>query len=127
APEFWTGVATTFKGDLGIVFDLYNEPHDISWSCWKDGGCQVNGWNVAGMNQLIAAVRGAGAKNVVMAGGLAWAGDLSQWLANKPSDPTGNLAASFHSYNFSNCADSACRVSQLQPVAAQVPIITGEL
>ncbi len=127
APAFWTSVASTFKGDLGIVFDLYNEPHDVSWSCWQNGGCQVNGWNVAGMNQLISAVRGAGAKNVVMAGGLSYSGDLSQWLANKPTDSDGNLAASFHSYNFSNCADSGCWGSQLQPVAAQVPLITGEL
>jgi hypothetical protein len=127
APAFWSSVASTFKGDLGVVFDLYNEPHDVSWSCWQNGGCQVNGWSVAGMNQLISAVRGAGAENVVMAGGLSWSGDLSQWLANKPSDPANNLAASFHSYNFSNCADSGCWSSQLAPVAAQVPLITGEL
>jgi Cellulase (glycosyl hydrolase family 5) len=127
APAFWTSVASTFKSDQGILFDLYNEPHDIAWSCWQNGGCQVNGWNVAGMNQLITAVRGTGAKNVLMAGGINFAGDLSQWLANKPTDPDNNLAASFHSYNFSNCADMSCWTSQIQPVAAQVPLITGEL
>ena len=127
APAFWTGVAGAFKGDQGVVFDLYNEPHDIAWSCWQNGGCQVNGWNVAGMNQLITAVRGTGATNVVMAGGISYSGDLSEWLANKPSDPMGNLAASFHSYNFSNCNTSSCWSSQLQPLAAQVPIITGEM
>jgi hypothetical protein len=127
APDFWTGVATAFKGDQGVVFDLYNEPHDISWSCWLNGGCQVNGWNVAGMQQLLNAVRATGATNVIMAGGLSYAGDLSQWLQNKPSDPMGNLAASFHTYNQTNCADSGCWTSQIQPVAAQVPVITGEL
>jgi hypothetical protein len=127
ASAFWTSVASAFKGDLGVVFDLYNEPHDVSWACWLNGGCQVNGWNVAGMQQLLNAVRATGAQNVVMAGGLQFAGDLSQWLANKPNDPTGNLAASFHSYNFSNCHDMACWTGQLAPVAAQVPLITGEL
>ena len=106
APAFWTSVADTFKSDLGVVFDLYNEPHDISWGCWKDGGCQVSGWNVAGMQQLLDAVRATGAKNVVMAGGLGYAGDLSQWLANEPNDPTGNLTASFHNYNFIGCANT---------------------
>jgi hypothetical protein len=129
APAFWTGVASAFKNDLGVIFDLYNEPHTISWQCWKSGGCQAGTWAVAGMDDLIVAVRdptmGAGANNVVMAGGLSWSGDLSQWLQNKPNDS--NLAASFHSYNFSNCHDSSCWTSQLQPVAAQVPIITGEL
>jgi hypothetical protein len=132
APAFWMGVASTFKDDLGILFDLYNEPHDISWSCWKDstsGQCNAThgGWPIAGMNQLIAAVRGTGAKNVLMAGGVMFAGDLSQWLANKPTDPMGNLAASFHGYNFSNCHDMGCWTSQLASVAAQVPLITGEL
>ncbi len=127
APAFWTSVAGAFKGDLGVVFDPYNEPHDVTWACWLNGGCQVNGWSVAGMNQLITAVRGTGAKNVVMAGGLNYAGDLSQWLANKPEDPAGNLAASFHTYNFSNCATPGCWASDLQPVAAAVPLITGEM
>jgi hypothetical protein len=127
APTFWTGVASAFKGDLGVVFDLYNEPHDIAWSCWKSGGCQANGWNVAGMQQLLDAVRATGAQNVVMAGGLGWSGDLSGWLANKPNDATGNLAASFHTYNMTTCATMACWTSVIAPVAAQVPVITGEL
>jgi hypothetical protein len=127
SPAFWTGVASTFKSDLGVVFDLYNEPHDISWGCWQSGGCQSGGWTVAGMQQLLDAVRGTGAQNVVMAGGLGYAGDLTQWLANKPNDATGNLAASFHTYNFTGCADTTCWGSQIAPVAAQVPLITGEL
>lgn len=127
SPEFWTGVANAFKSDQGVVFDLYNEPHDISWSCWLNGGCQASGWNVAGMQQLLDAVRATGAENVVMAGGLAYASDLSEWLANKPNDPAGNLAASFHTYNFTGCAASSCWSSQIQPVAAVVPVITGEM
>jgi hypothetical protein len=79
------------------------------------------------MQQLLDAVRATGADNVVMAGGLSWSGDLSQWLANKPSDPKNNLAASFHSYNMTNCHDQTCWDSQVKPVAQQVPVITGEL
>lgn len=127
APAFWTSVANAFKSDRGVVFDLYNEPHDIAWSCWQNGGCQVNGWNVAGMNQLIQAVRSTGAQNVVMAGGLGYSGDLSGWLANKPTDSTGNLVASFHNYNFTGCGDTSCWSSQVQPVANVVPLVTGEL
>jgi hypothetical protein len=127
ALDFWKGVAGMFKGDTGVIFDLYNEPHDISWTCWKSGGCTDNGWPVAGMDQMIMAVRGTGAMNIVMAGGVAYSGDLSQWLANKPNDPAGQLAASFHTYNFTGCADTNCWNSQVAPVAAQVPVITGEL
>jgi len=31
APAFWSSVARTFRRDHAMAFDLYNEPHDISW------------------------------------------------------------------------------------------------
>jgi hypothetical protein len=127
APAFWTGVANTFKNYQDVVFDLYNEPHDISWSCWLNGGCQVNGWPVAGMQLLVNTVRATGATNVVMVGGLAYASDLTGWLANEPNDPLHNLAASQHSYNFAGCNMQSCWTSTLAPVAQKVPLVTGEL
>jgi len=33
-------VATAFKANSAVLFDLYNEPHhDVSWHCWRFGGC----------------------------------------------------------------------------------------
>jgi hypothetical protein len=130
APAFWKSVAATFKGNLSVIFDLYNEPYLTSWPCWRDGGtasaCGTS-FNVAGMNALIRAVRSTGAKNIVMAGGLAYSNDLSQWLANEPADPAGNLAASVHIYNFNTCDTTACYDSTIAPVAAKVPVIPGEI
>jgi hypothetical protein len=128
---FWTSVANAFRGDTGVVFDLFNEPFITDWGCWLNG-CQVTGsstgtYTAAGMQQLLDAVRSTGATNVVMAGGLAFSNDLSGWLAHMPVDPTGNLAASFHNYNFNSCNNTACWGATVQPVAAQVPVITGEL
>lgn len=131
APAFWTSVATTFKGNSAVIFDLYNEPHDISWPCWRDGGnggaCSNVGYAVAGMQSLVTAVRNTGAANVLMLGGLAYSNDLSQWLAYKPSDPLGNLAASWHVYNFNACNNTGCYDSQVAPVAQQVPLVAGEI
>jgi hypothetical protein len=130
SPAFWTGVASTFKGDSSVIFDLYNEPYVASWSCWLNGGspsaCGTS-YTIAGMNALIAAVRSTGATNVVMAGGLAYANDLSQWLQNKPTDPTGNLAASWHDYNFNTCNTIACFNRTVAPVAKGVPVVPGEI
>ncbi len=78
---FWTQVATDFKGDGRVLFELYNEPNGISWSIWLNGG-EATGFLVAGMQQLYDAVRAAGADNVVIAGGLEWAFDLSQVYNN---------------------------------------------
>jgi len=130
SPAFWSSVASTFANNSSVIFDLYNEPYSISWSCWVNGGTSTScgtSYNIAGMNQLIAAVRSAGANNVVMAGGLAYSNDLSQWLQNEPTDPTGNLAASWHVYNFNACDTLSCYQSTAGVVAQSVPVIAGEI
>ena len=125
APAFWTSVASVFKSDPAVLFDLYNEPHDVSWSCWRNG-CTSPGWPTAGMQSLVTAVRSTGATQPIMSGGLAWSNDLSGWSANKPLDPANALVASFHNYNFNVC-DPTCWTNTVAPLAAQVPVVTGEL
>ena len=120
---FWTSVANTFKSDTGVIFDLYNEPHDITWAQWLSGGAtQTNylsdasgtlafSWTTAGMQELLNAVRATGATNVCVANGIGWANALGQdeydttgnpslgWLSHKPTDATGNLMAGCHLYS----------------------------
>jgi hypothetical protein len=127
APAFWSSVASQYKGVSGIAFDLFNEPHDISWSCWLNGCTTSAGWKATGMQQLINAVRNAGAKQPVIVEGLNWGGDLSGWLANKPSDPAGQLAAGWHIYNFSGCNTTSCWNTTVAPVAQQVPVLATEV
>ncbi len=128
AVAFWGSVASAFKGNGSVIFDLFNEPYNISWSCWRDGGtCAGVPYAVAGMQSLVAAVRNTGATNVLMAGGLAWSNDLSQWLAYRPNDPLGNLVAAWHVYNFNACSNGACYDSTVAPVMQQVPLVAGEI
>jgi endoglucanase len=136
AVPFWTSVASTFKGNNSVIFDLFNEPYpDIAagseaqgWQCWLNGGsCPGISYPVAGMQALVNAVRSAGATNVIMLGGLTWSNDLTQWLSHKPADPAGNLVASWHSYNFNACSNQSCWTGQVAPVAASVPVIAGEI
>jgi hypothetical protein len=137
APAFWTGVANAFKGANAVVFDLFNEPYPdaaanwnatAGWTCWRDGGtCTGIGYEVAGMQDLVDAVRATGATNVIMLGGLTWSNDLSQWLTYKPDDPAGNLMAAWHTYNFNACSNTSCWDSQVGAVAAQVPVHAGEI
>ncbi|MFD1662368.1 cellulose binding domain-containing protein [Streptomyces caeni] len=135
-PSFWASVASTFKDDPAVAFDLFNEPYPDratttatqAWQCWRDGGtCPGIGYEVAGMQDLVDAVRGTGATNVILAGGLAYSNDLSQWLTYRPDDPAGNLVAAYHVYNFNACANESCWNSTLAPVAAQVPLVAGEV
>ena len=124
-PAFWTSVATTFKTDPMVLFDLYNEPHNISWACWRDG-C-VSGFQTVGMQSLVNTVRATGATQPIMTGGLGYSGDVSQWLTYRPTDS--QLAASFHTYDFvGNCnpPPTGCATTLL-PIATSVPLVTGEL
>jgi endoglucanase len=138
APTFWTQVATMFNGNNAVVFDLFNEPYPdaannwsdatAAWTCLRDGGtCTGISYPVAGMQSLVNAVRATGATNVIMVAGLTWTNDLTQWLAYKPTDPAGNIVASWHSYNFNACVTTSCWDSQIGTVAAQVPLVAGEI
>jgi endoglucanase len=137
-PTFWSQVATAFKGNNAVIFDLFNEPFPdfannfsnptAAWTCLRDGGtCTGIGYQVAGMQSLVNAVRATGATNVIMVGGLAFTNDLSQWLTFKPNDPTGNLMASWHSYNFNTCSNTSCWNNTIGTLARQVPVVAGEI
>ena len=136
AIPFWTSVASTFKGDDAVIFDLFNEPYasratgdDTSgWKCWRDGGtCPGISYPVAGMQSMVNAVRSTGAANVLMLGGEEYSNELTQWLQYEPADPDNDLVASWHSYNFNTCANQSCWTSQVAPVLAKVPLVAGEL
>jgi endoglucanase len=102
APSFWYSVASTFKDDPDVLFDLFNEPHDVSWDCWRDGCLVADGqapFRSVGMAGLVNAVRRAGAHNPVLLGGLDWANDLDGWLSHRPDDPDHALVASWHVYD----------------------------
>jgi hypothetical protein len=142
---FWTSVANAFKGNSAVIFDLYNEPYLLNdppaataWSCWRNGGssCSVKvaddyvetsvAYTAVGMQTLVDTVRATGAENVLMVGGLGLAGELSHWLAYKPTDPENNLVASWHQYNFATCTSEQCWEDEVGPVMDQVPLIVGE-
>ena len=60
------------------------------------------------MQTLVNTVRATGATNVIMLGGVQYSGTLSHWGANAPTDSAGQLAASFHTYDFTSCTSTSC-------------------
>jgi endoglucanase len=129
APDFWRSVAATYRDDHGVLFDLYNEPHNVGWHCWE-WGCtihdqRVGTYRVAGMRELVAAVRSTGAEQPLLIGGVGWARNLDGWLAHLPPDPLHAEVASNHTYNFAACF-TTCR-ADLSRIAARHPVVTGEM
>jgi len=131
APEFWRSVASTFKGDHALIFDLFNEPFGVDWACWR-AGCDIPAagtqpaYRAAGMQQLVDAVRSTGARQPLLLGGLDYANDLSGWTAHAPQDPVHALIASEHTYGGLSPCGSGCRAAILA-THRRYPVLFGEL
>jgi endoglucanase len=132
---FWSEVAAAYKSTPYVLFEPFNEPFPDSnqdtaaaWSCWKNGGtCPGANYQAAGMQDLVDAIRGAGATQPILLGGIEYSNCLTHWLQNKPNDPLNQLAAAWHVYNFNLCNNTNCYDTQAGPVAAAVPIVTTEI
>jgi endoglucanase len=136
SPAFWSSVAAHFASNHSLLFDLYNEPHDVGWDCWL-AGCEIPAggsfserhpaYLAAGMQRLVDSVRSTGATQALMVGGIDYSRDLSGWLAHEPADPLGQLVASEHNYghHLAPCLGD-CK-AQVASVAARVPVVVGEL
>lgn len=85
------------------------------------------GWQAAGMQSLVNAVRSTGARQPIMVSGLNWAGDLSAWNTWVPNDPQKQLIADLHLYNFSQFNTQASWDQSVAPTAALFPIVAGEI
>jgi len=94
---FWTEVAARYRTDGRVLFELYNEPHDVSWDVWRAGGDTGEGWQAVGMQALYDVVRSTGAYNLVVIGGLDWAYDLSGVPAHRIAGF--NIVYATHPYN----------------------------
>ena len=65
---FWKEVAAVYKNHPAVIFDLYNEPHDVSWDVWRNGGevtekgkdGKKREFEAVGMQALLDAVRATG-------------------------------------------------------------------
>jgi len=127
APAFWSSVASTFRTNPAVIFDLYNEPVNINWKCWLDGCMLHGGWRTAGMQMLVDAVRSTGARQPIIVSGLDAGDDISGWLRYRPHDPISQLVAGFHIYNFMPCTKVGCWNQDVAPVAQQAPVVTTEM
>jgi hypothetical protein len=135
---FWTSVATTFKSNHSVVFDIFNEPYPdnnqdstAAWTCVLNGGsCSGVTFTAAGMQEMVNAVRATGATQPLMIAGPQYAGVVDQWAQYRPSDPLNQLAASIHIYGLpldSPCRLQSCWDGTMAPLASTTPIVIGEL
>jgi aryl-phospho-beta-D-glucosidase BglC (GH1 family) len=153
--QFWQQVAAAYSSNGQVIFDLFNEPvmttgtMDQQFQCLKNGStapssgdCPMVDFAVAGMQQLVNTVRGQGANNLIMIGGIGYASKLNLWTQYMPTDTLSppNIAASWHVYDDQGgcTTDPAttfgtlCDTNQSTGLGAQAvmdagyPIVVGE-
>lgn len=89
AEDFWKYIAFEYRGDRGVIFELWNEPddkeHKINWQDMKPY-----------MNTLYNVIRSQGAENIIIAPGVLWTYDLRgiKWDALDGY----NIAYAWHNY-----------------------------
>lgn len=85
---FWRDIATRYRDDGGVLFELYSEPYPIggtqgfsNWDMWLNGGLHPADevydelrapFQAVGMQRLYEVVRETGADNLVILGGTSW-------------------------------------------------------
>jgi endoglucanase len=124
---FWKQVAATFKGNNNVLFELYNEPHPPNWACWQQGCALTNdgghSYQSVGMQALVNAVRGTGAGNIVIIGGVRWGFDISQ-IAKFPI--TGkDIVYSSHPYPYGDKGPNTWDQA-FGTISASYPVISTE-
>ncbi|HEV7499896.1 MAG TPA: cellulase family glycosylhydrolase [Vicinamibacteria bacterium] len=83
-------------------------------------------YRTAGTQALVDTIRATGARQPIVVPGRFYDNDLGRWLAYRPRDRLGQIAATFHVYSNLPCADEACWTREVAPVAARVPVISTE-
>jgi hypothetical protein len=95
---FWRDVASRYKSNPLVAFDLYNEPHDVPDGIWLNGGTVrislTSTYQSPGMQGLYDTVRSAGASNLVIVSGNGWA----SYLPSQVLSSTTNLVYGAHAY-----------------------------
>ena len=133
APDFWRQVATRYRDNPLVAFDLYNEPHDISADVWLRGGKVTAGtsiFTVVGMQTMYDAVRSTGATNLVFISGLGWASNPPPKLVTGT-----NIVYALHDYTCPSTDMSKCSANPQDPtpvlklwdgLASTVPVAATE-
>jgi hypothetical protein len=102
---FWQEVASRYRNNPLVAYDLFNEPN-VSQSTWLDGGPITESdqtVQAAGMQQLYNAVRDAGAKNLVVISGLGYASRPPTELVQGA-----NIAYGIHAYTCEASPPPSC-------------------
>ena len=111
--HFWQNVASLYKQDTRVLFDMMGEPHNVDFNTWFNGGTivivpdgkfpyypQQGNYQAIGMKALAQDIR-AIAPNIIIASGIDYAYDLSG-LGKGYALPVSNVMYGSHPFDYSS-------------------------
>lgn len=146
---FWKALSERYGNHPNILFGLYNEPFNISWDIWRNGGeitveyeqddvgnqimfdksgrpgMRKVTYRVPGTQEMIRTVRASGANNICIVAGLDWGYELDGIVQGYDVDDCGGngIILDSHLYPWKELD----RWDELVTVAAdRYPILIGE-
>ena len=146
---FWKDVASRYKDHPNVLFNLHNEPFQTTWDVWKNGGDvtiryrerdighqimfdQPEGvplksltYKVPGIQKMVATVRGVGARNLIVIGGLDWAYELDGVVNGYAIDDCGGNGILLDSHLYP-CKELDGWDRLVTVAADRYPILIGE-
>lgn len=139
---FWEKIAHLFRTNSNVFFDLFGEPHDVSFDQWFYGGRITIGnnndyrnltipqlvhgtYNAIGMYNLAAKVR-AISPNIIIISGTDWGFDLEQLNNPQFAFPENNLLFATHLWDHSNEQPDSWNKAFWQ-IQSRLPVIVTEM
>lgn len=108
--DFWIQMAKDFNEDDNVLYDLFNEPYNVSWTQWKSYA-----------ESYIQEILKYDSDAIFVVGGTDWAYDLSQ-VASNPITSSSNVIYSTHHYPWKADANNGSYNS----LFGRYPILIGE-
>ena len=137
---FWNDIAPRYKNHPAVLYEWFNEPHDISWEVWRNGGTvtdkkksdnvateneeKLTTFTTVGIQKLVNTIRDTGAKNILIAGGLDWSYDLSGILNGFALEEHGGNGIMYSTHVYPWKSDWQ---GKFVPVAEKYPLFMGEV
>lgn len=104
----WQAVARRYANDPHIIYDLFAEPRDISWTELRDS-----------YTKIIPLIREVAPNSLIMVTGLDWGREINSWIGNPLPYP--NIVYRTNPYNRSGEFES-----YFGRIATELPVFIGE-
>ena len=110
AVDFWKEMATLYKDEDHVLYEIANEPNNVAWSRVKEYH-----------NRIIGTIRAIDAESIIIAGTTTWSQDIHLAAEDPVAEPY-NVMYAFHFYACSH----GSLLQRVKDFRTKIPIFVSE-